>query len=237
VRILSPLDFRDGAAVSGRWTVVGHSPLQVTDPEKVAAFLGKAFPYLPDNVVGSVEKKAHGILTLPLSLGRMALDALVGADRREFERLIFGSRIVLEDAFSNLVVNEGLDHLLDVTLSGGTQDTTWFLGLTGGTPAPAAADTLTSHAGWTEVTFYDEVTRVAWVDGGVSSQSVDNSGSPATFTINADQVTIGGAFLAGVDNTGVTGILYAVGAFTGGNKVLGNQDTLDVTATFTQAAA
>ena len=31
------------------------------------------------------------------------------------------------DEWDNIVVNAGLDHLLDVTLSGGTQDTTWFV--------------------------------------------------------------------------------------------------------------
>ena len=140
------------------------------------------------------------------------------------------------DHIDNLVTNEGLNHLLDVTLSGATQDTTWFVGLTDGTPTAAAGDTLASHAGWVEVTAYDEANRVAWVDGGVSSQSVSNSASPATFTISANGTTVGGAFLAGV-NTGTSGTLYAVGAFSAGDKSLDDNDTLDVTATFTAAAA
>jgi hypothetical protein len=140
------------------------------------------------------------------------------------------------DTIENIVVNEGLNHLLDVTLSGATQDTTWFVGLTSATPTVAAGNTLASHAGWTEVTAYDETNRVAWVDGGVSSQSVSNSGSPATFTINANGTDVGGAFLAGV-NTGTSGVLYAAGAFTAGNKSLDDNDTLDVTFTATAAAA
>src|SRR5688572_15093092 len=68
------------------------------------------------------------------------------------------------DTIKNIVVNQGLNDLLDVTLSGATQDTTWFVGLTDGTPTVAAADTLASHAGWVEVTAYDETNRVAWVD-------------------------------------------------------------------------
>lgn len=139
------------------------------------------------------------------------------------------------DDFSNLVTNEGLDHLLDVTLSGATQDTTWFVGLTDGTPTVAAGDTLASHAGWTEVTAYSG-DRKAWTDGGVASQSVDNSASGAEFTINADSTTIGGAFLSGAE-TGTTGVLYAAGAFSAGNKSLDTSDTLTVTATFTAAAA
>lgn len=147
-------------------------------------------------------------------------------------------RIKWRDWIKNLVTNAGLNHLLDVALSGGTQDTTWFVGLTDGTPTAAAGDTLASHAGWTEVIAYDEAARVAWADGGVSGQSVSNSASPATFTVNANGTVIGGAFLAG-DSTksGTTGTLYAVGAFSAGDKTLDDNDTLDVTATFTAAAA
>ncbi len=140
------------------------------------------------------------------------------------------------DVIENLVVNAGLDHALDTELSGGTPVTTWYVGLTDGTPTVAAGDTMASHAGWTEVTAYDEANRVTWVDGGVSSQSVDNSGSTATFTVSADSTTIGGAFLVS-NNTkgGSTGTLYAAGAFSAGDKDLDDDDTLDVTATFTLA--
>jgi hypothetical protein len=140
------------------------------------------------------------------------------------------------DTIENLVTNEGLNHLLDVTLSGATQDTTWFVGLVSATPTIAAGNTLASHAGWTEVTAYDETNRVAWVDGGVASQSVSNTASPATFTISTNGTDVGGAFLAGV-NTGSSGVLYAAGAFTAGNKSLDDGDTLDVTFTATAAAA
>lgn len=142
------------------------------------------------------------------------------------------------DAWDNIVVNEGLDYLLDAGLSGATPTTAWFVGLTDGTPTVAAGDTMASHVGWVEVTAYSEVTREAWVDGGVSAQSVDNSGSPASFSINANGTTIGGAFLTSVNTKGgATGVLYAAGAFTAGDKLLDIGDTLDVTATFTQAAA
>jgi hypothetical protein len=142
------------------------------------------------------------------------------------------------DHIDNLIVNAGLDHLLDVALSAGTQITTWYIGLTDGTPTVAAADTMSSHAGWTEVTAYDEAARQTWTDGGVSSQSVSNSASPATFTISTDGTTVGGLFLTSVSTKGgTTGTLYAAGAFSAGDKSLDDNDTLDVTATFTQAAA
>jgi len=140
-----------------------------------------------------------------------------------------------KDDWHNMVVNAGLDYLLSIGLAGGTQIASWYIGLTDGTPTVAAGDTLGSHTGWTEVTAYSEAARQAWTPGSVSGQSVDNSGSVATFTINAASTTVGGAFLASA-SSGTTGTLYAAGAFSGGDKTLGNGDTLQVTATFTNAA-
>ena len=142
------------------------------------------------------------------------------------------------DTVKNIVVNAGLNHLLDVALSAATQITTWSIGLLSATPTVAAGDTMSSHAGWTEVQAYDEANRVAWSDGGVSGQSVSNSGSPAAFTVNANGTQIGGAFLISSNTKGgTTGTLYAAGAFTAGNKDLDDNDVLTVTATFTSAAS
>lgn len=138
------------------------------------------------------------------------------------------------DEIRNLVVNQGLDHLLSAALAAGTQITAWYVGLIDGTPTIAGADTLASHAGWAEVSDYTG-DRKAWTAGAVSGQSVANGAAPAEFAINAT-VTVGGAFLASVA-TGTAGTLYAAGAFAGGNRALQNGDTLEVTATFTTAAS
>ena len=141
------------------------------------------------------------------------------------------------DTIDNLVTNAGEDYALDVALSGGTQITTWYLGLTDASPTVAETDTAASHAGWTEDQNYSEAVRQTWVDGGVSGQSVDNSASQAVFSINAS-TTIGGVFLISANTKGgMTGTLFAVGAFTGGNKVVANLDTLTVTATYTAGGA
>jgi hypothetical protein len=145
-------------------------------------------------------------------------------------------RLKWVEDFENLVVNVGLDHLLDVTLSAATQVATWYLSLiNGASPTIAAGDTMASHAGWTENQNYSEAVRQTWIDGGVSGQSVSNSASPATFTCNTDGQTIGGAFLtSGNAKGGTTGTLYAAGTFASA-KSLDTNDTLDVTATFTMA--
>lgn len=142
------------------------------------------------------------------------------------------------DEFDNLVVNAGLDDSLDKHLKGSTYTAAWYVGLTDGTPTPAAGDTMASHAGWAEVQAYSEATREALTLGSVSGQSVDNSASKASFSINSDSTTVGGAFIT-TDNTkgGTTGTLYGIGAFSAGDKSLDNGDTLNVTATFTAAAS
>jgi hypothetical protein len=141
------------------------------------------------------------------------------------------------ESYSNLITNEGLDYCLDVALSGGSQQSNWYVGLLGSSPSPAAGWTKT-EVGAADFVDYDEATLPAWTDGGVSSQSVDNSASKASFTISTNSSTIGGAYLASANTKAVEGgaaTIYAAGAFTGGDKSADDGDTLEVTATFTTA--
>jgi len=129
----------------------------------------------------------------------------------------------------NLVVNLGLDYALDAALSGAVQSASWYIGLVDGASAPSfvAGDTMGSHTGWTENQDYSETNRQDWVDGGVSGQSVDNTGSPAAFSISAN-TDIAGAFLVD-ENTkgGTTGTLFAEGSFSS-TRSLQSGDTLNV---------
>ena len=143
------------------------------------------------------------------------------------------------DTFENLVVNAGLDDSLDKHLKGSAtgKRPRIMIFLTDGTPTPAAGDTMASHAGWAEVTAYSEATREVLTLGTVTSQSVDNSASKASFSINGS-ATVGGAFVTDTSTKGgATGILYGVGAFTGGDRTVANGDTLNVTVTLTAAAS
>ena len=142
------------------------------------------------------------------------------------------------DEFDNLVVNAGLDDILDKYLKGSSYTAAFYVGLTAGTPSVAAGDTMGSHGGWTEVTAYDEGTRETLTLGSVSSQSVDNSASKASFTVSSDDTTIGGAFVTTDDTKGgSSGTLYGGGAFTAGDKTLDDDDTLEVTVTLTASAS
>jgi len=142
------------------------------------------------------------------------------------------------DDFENLVVNAGLDDSLDKHLKGSGYTAAWYMGLADGTPTFAAGDTQAGHAGWVEVTAYDEGARATVTFGAVSGQSVDNSGSPEVFTIDTNDTTIGGAFLTTTSTKGGTvDTLYGGGAFSAGDKTLDDDDTLTVTVTCTAAAS
>ena len=142
----------------------------------------------------------------------------------------------------NLVVNVGLQYMAGSALTSVTQITSWFIGLygSGATNTPAAGDTMSSHAGWTEVVAYSNATRVAatFVTATAANPSVvTNTASPAVFNINGT-TTVGGAFLtSGSAKSGTTGTLFSAADFgSPGDRSVVNSDTLSVTYTFSLAA-
>lgn len=142
----------------------------------------------------------------------------------------------------NLVVNVGLKDMNDKYFSGSTYTATWYIGLygSGATNSPAAGDTMSSHAGWTEVTAYSNATRPAATFGAATTANpsvINNSASVAVFNINGT-ATVGGAFLTS-NNTkgGSTGILFSASDFTSpGDRSVVNGDTLNVTYQFSLTA-
>lgn len=141
-----------------------------------------------------------------------------------------------EDIY-NLVANVGLDDVLDKYFKGSTYTAAFYVGLTQGSPSFAAANTMSSHAGWTEDENYSEGVRQTLTLGTVSGQSVSNSASKATFSINGS-ATVGGAFVTTSSTKGgTTGTLYGGAAFSGGNRTVANGDTVTVTITLTAASA
>ena len=135
----------------------------------------------------------------------------------------------------NLVTTEGLNHVLSIVLDGGTQITTWYVGLAGA-GTKAAADTMSSHSGWAVVADYSESVRQTLTLGTASAGSIDNSACKATFSINGT-ATVAGAFITS-NNTksGTTGTLYGVVDFSASRSVVSG-DTLTVTVTLTAASA
>lgn len=138
----------------------------------------------------------------------------------------------------NLVVNVGLADMNTRYFKGSSYTAAWYLGLYGAASSnnPAATDTMSSHAGWTEVTAYSNATRPAVTFGSATTADpslIANSASPAAFTINAS-ANVGGAFLT-TDTTkgGTSGTLFSAADFAApGDRVVQSGDTLNVTYTF-----
>jgi hypothetical protein len=123
---------------------------------------------------------------------------------------------IWREVVHNLVVNESLDDVLDVYFKSGTQSANWYIAIFGSDSTPAGTWTYATPV-CTEFTNYDESTREAWTTGSVSSQSLDNSASPAEFTCTSGTNTIYGAMLNNVstkgDTASGTGILYSAARF------------------------
>lgn len=141
----------------------------------------------------------------------------------------------------NLVVNGGLQDMNAKYFTGSAYTATWYLGLygAGASNTPAASDTMSSHAGWTENTGYSNATRPVCTFGTPTTANpsvATNSASPASFNINATS-TVGGAFLTS-NNTvgGTTGTLFSAADFGApGDRSVANADVLTVTYTLSLA--
>lgn len=144
------------------------------------------------------------LITRPLLTGHMRCEC-VNPD---------GSIAWVEDV-ANMVTTAGFNYLLDAGFKSGTQIGTWYMGLiaNSATAALAIADTIGSHAGWTESTSYSESVRQTWTVGTASGGANTNSAAMA-FTINATGVQLYGFFITSVNTKGgVTGTLWSTGAF------------------------
>ncbi len=139
----------------------------------------------------------------------------------------------------NLVVNVGLQYMAGTGLDGATSRiTSWYIGLygAGASNTPAASDTLSSHAGWTEITPYSGNRPAATFAAATTANPsvVTNSASKASYSITSS-ATVGGAFLASAAS-GTSGTLFSASDFTGGDRSVVNGDTLQVTYTFSLSA-
>jgi hypothetical protein len=143
----------------------------------------------------------------------------------------------------NLVVNVGLQDMNTKYFAGSGYTAAWYLGLygAGASNNPAASDTMSSHAGWTEVTDYSQATRPQCNFGTATTADpsvISNTASVAVFSINGT-TTVGGAFLTS-DNTksGTTGTLFSAADFQSpGDRSVVSGDTLNVTYQFSLDAA
>jgi hypothetical protein len=147
-----------------------------------------------------------------------------------------------EDQMHNLVVNEGLQNMNTQYFKGSTYTAAFFLGLITGPGSGttyAAADTLASHAGWTEYTDYSGARKAVTFGTATTADPsvISNSASPSSFTISGGGGVVAGAFLCTVDS-GTSGVLFSEADFQApGDRTVVAGDTLNVTYTFSLDAA
>ena len=140
----------------------------------------------------------------------------------------------------NLVVDQGLIHVLNTVFAGAAQVTQWYIGLFSGnvTPQPnwTAANVV---ANATELTGYAPSTRPGFTVAPVSAPSLGNTGSEANFAFDASGPYIArGAFLISVSNKGsTTGVLMAATRFAADRAGLNSPDELGVRYVLTAADA
>lgn len=146
-----------------------------------------------------------------------------------------------EDQMHNLVVNTGLQDMNNKYFKGSGYTASFFLGLITGPASSttyAAADTLASHAGWTEFAGYTG-SRKAVTFGTPTTAApsvIDSTGSPSSFAITST-ATVAGAFICTVAS-GTSGILFSEADFQSpGDRNVVSGDTLNVSYTFSLNAA
>lgn len=120
----------------------------------------------------------------------------------------------------NLVVNEGLAHLLNVAMGTTAKPAGYFLALFSGATAPAA--------NWTAASFssvaaeivsmtegYTSPSRPQWTPQNTSTNSIDNFNSTAKVTIaTSSQLTVtGAAMLTNSTKGGTTGTLISASKY------------------------
>ena len=128
----------------------------------------------------------------------------------------------------NLVTNVGKTFNLETLLRASGYTAAWYVVLKGAGTI-AAADTLASHAGWTEVNPYASANRPTVTFPAVSNAAVTSN--TIAITINAT-ATVAGAGICTTQAVGTnTGTLYNMTDFASSRGVASG-DTLNVTCNF-----
>ena len=146
--------------------------------------------------------------------------------------------LLWEDTIENVVCTLGKNLMLQTALTGSAYTVTGpYMGLISSVSytAVAAADTMASHAGWTEAGSTNAPTfaaRVAPAFGTAASGAISTS-TPTSFTMTGAG-TLVGAFITygtGAVTTlmSTAGTLLSAGAFTGGNQPVNSGNVVQVT--------
>lgn len=145
------------------------------------------------------------------------------------------------DIIPNTVVTVGKNLALDTILAGSAYTTTGpFMGLISsvGFSTISAADTMTSHAGWTESggtnapTYSGTRQTCAWNAASAGSKTLTTAlaySITGSGTVKGCFIVYGSGAVSTIDNT--SGVLFSAGLFASGDKTVGSGDTINVSYT------
>ena len=145
-------------------------------------------------------------------------------------------KLIWKEDVSNILTNQGLDHILDVVLHGTTPFSPWYCCLVETDTAPAAGMTYAVPT-YTESEAYDEGTRPEYNEAASSSQSITNSANKAVFTINATKTMYGASivsFATKGDTAQAGARLLCYAKFAASRSVV-DDDVINLTYTLTAA--
>lgn len=142
------------------------------------------------------------------------------------------------DTFPNTVVTVGKNHMLDTDLAGSAYTVVGpFMGLISSVSysAISAADTMASHAGWTEAgatnapTYTSPRKTCAWSAASAGAKALSAALAfpiTGTGTIKGAFIVYGTGAVSTIDST--LGTLFSAGLFTGGDRAVISGDTVNV---------
>ena len=155
--------------------------------------------------------------------------------------LVRDGKVIWHDTFQNTVATVGKNLALDTYLAGSAYTVVGpYMGLISSTSfsAIAAADTMSSHAGWLEAgnanapTYTSPRKTAAWSAASSGSKALSSALSFAitgTGTVKGAFLVYGSGAVTTIDNT--SGTLYSAGLFSGGDRAVLNGDTLNISYT------
>ena len=148
-------------------------------------------------------------------------------------------KLIWTEKTSNIITNEGLNHILNIVLHADTQITTWYCVLAESDTNAAAGMTYAVPV-YTETTAYDEATRPAYVEAASIAQSTTNSANKAVFTISGTKTMYGAALVGGGSaantkaDTAGGGTLLCYAKFASSRAVV-DDDVINLTYTLSAA--
>ena len=96
-------------------------------------------------------------------------------------------KVIWEETIKNIIPSVGIDYLLTSSMAGGSQYTSWYIGLSETAYSPVSADTMASLlTNAPECTNYSGGARVTLTADAVSGGLFSNAGTPAVFDFTVD---------------------------------------------------